>query len=222
LPRADLRKAGRALIPALAVLAADQGSKFLAASLLEPREVRPVAGFFNLVLVENTGAAFSLLAGEGPGQGLKMALLAVVAALPMIWLYRLAAAGERAFLAALGLVLGGAAGNVIDRLRIGAVVDFLDFHLGARHWPAFNAADIAVCVGVGMMALLAILGRGPAGLAAPGGGKGAKGAGVAKGTKGANGTKGAGGTKETKETKGAGPGRPGRRTKRPPGGAEEI
>ena len=121
-------------------------------SLWEPITVIP--HFFDLILTYNTGAAFSIFSGEGdPGQGLKMAALAAVSLLPFIYFYRKARAADKTLLAALGLIWGGALGNIHDRLRWGKVVDFLDFYVADRHWPAFNAADIAICVGAGLLAL---------------------------------------------------------------------
>ncbi|MDR1658095.1 MAG: signal peptidase II [Deltaproteobacteria bacterium] len=158
-----MRKALLVLIPAAIFLALDLATKQWALVNLSFHETRSVTSFFNLVLVNNQGAAFSLLSSNGPGQGLKMAGLALLAMIPLIYFYRLAEATDRSFLVGLGLTLGGAAGNIHDRLRYGAVVDFLDFHLGSRHWPTFNVADIAVCVGVGLLALSIISGRGPAG-----------------------------------------------------------
>jgi signal peptidase II len=112
-------------------------------------EVLPVTGFFNLVLVENQGAAFSLLSGQGTYQGLKMALLALAAMVPLIYFF--VEAKRSIVLTALGLILGGALGNIHDRLRYNAVVDFLDFHYLDHHWPAFNMADTAIVVGVGLL-----------------------------------------------------------------------
>jgi signal peptidase II len=138
-------------------------TKAWALSALSPYARRSVAFFFNLVLVTNQGAAFSLLAADGPGQGLKMALLALAAMVPLAWFYRQARPSDRALLTGLGLILGGGAGNVHDRLRYGAVVDFLDLHLGEAHWPAFNLADVSVCLGAGLLALTVLFGRGPFG-----------------------------------------------------------
>ena len=145
----------RAAVWAGAVLALDLGTKAAARDFLSPGEVAPVINnFFNLVLAYNTGAAFSLLAGEGsPGQSLKMALLAVLALLPFLYFFIQAAPSDRSRLAALGLILGGALGNIHDRLRWGAVVDFLDFHWRSHHWPAFNIADLAICLGAGLLGL---------------------------------------------------------------------
>jgi signal peptidase II len=161
--RLERRKALRVFLPALITAAADLAAKAWALGTLSPLSSRTVTPFLNLTLVENRGAAFSLLASDGPGQGLKMTALALLALIPLAWFYRLAAPGERGLLTGLGLVLGGALGNVHDRLRHGAVVDFIDLHLGGAHWPAFNLADVAVCVGVGLIALSVLLGRRPAG-----------------------------------------------------------
>jgi len=138
-----------------AVLALDLGTKAAARNFLNAWESRPVIdGLFHLVLAHNTGAAFSLLAGEGgPGQSLKMTALAALALLPFLYFFIQAAPGDRSRLAALGLILGGALGNIHDRLRWGAVVDFLDFQWRGHHWPAFNLADLAICLGVGLLGL---------------------------------------------------------------------
>jgi signal peptidase II len=143
------------------VVAADLAAKALVLKTLVPLETRPVTAFLNLVLVANPGAAFSLLASDGPGQGIKMSALALLALIPLAWFYRLAGRGDRGLLAGLGLVVGGAVGNVHDRLRYGAVVDFLDLHLRGAHWPAFNLADVAVCAGAGLLALSVLRGRPP-------------------------------------------------------------
>lgn len=130
-------------------------------SEIEPIQVIP--GFFNLILTYNPGAAFSLLAGGGgAAQGLKMAVLATVAMLPFIYFYVKAAPGDRGLLTSLGLVWGGALGNIHDRLHWGKVVDFLDFYWGDYHWPAFNVADIAICLGAGLLALSVLREKPPA------------------------------------------------------------
>jgi signal peptidase II len=138
-----------------ATLTLDLLTKAAARKFLPAWAPRPVIdGFFNLVLAHNTGAAFSLLAGEeGPGQGLKMTALAALALLPFLYFFIQAAPGDRSRLAALGLILGGAVGNIHDRLRWGAVVDFLDFHWRGFHWPAFNLADLAICLGAGLLGI---------------------------------------------------------------------
>jgi signal peptidase II len=116
-----------------------------------------IADFFDIVLVRNRGVSFGLFNNDAAINGILFSLLAgVIVAILLVWLRR-----APGFLlpAAIGLVVGGAIGNVIDRLRLGSVVDFLDFHLGAWHWPAFNLADAAICIGVGLMVIDGLLGR---------------------------------------------------------------
>ncbi len=136
------------------VIGLDLATKAVAKEYFSPWEPIEVTGFFNLVLTHNTGAAFSLFSDDdGAGQGLKMAALALVSILPFLYFYVKAAANDRVLLSGLGLIWGGALGNIHDRLRWGAVVDFLDFHAAGAHWPAFNVADIAICLGGGLLAL---------------------------------------------------------------------
>lgn len=114
--------------------------------------------FFNLVFVFNTGAAFSFLAGAGGWQRWFFIALALGIS---IWISVLLRrhAGETLMPLTLALILGGALGNVIDRITLGAVVDFLDFHLAGRHFPAFNVADSAITVGVALMLWYEFFGR---------------------------------------------------------------
>lgn len=140
----------RWLLLTATVIAADQASKAAALGGLALAETRPLASFFNLVLVFNSGAAFSFLAGAGGWQKWFFVLLALgISAWLLVMLRR--HAQERLLPTALALILGGALGNVIDRLRFDAVVDFLDFHLAGYHWPAFNVADSAISIGVALM-----------------------------------------------------------------------
>ena len=114
--------------------------------VMEPPRIIPVTSFFNLVLVWNRGVSFGFLGGAS-SQWIPWLLtvlaLAIIATLGW-WLRR---AANRLMVLALGLVMGGALGNVIDRLRFGAVMDFFDFHAAGLHWPAFNVADSAITVG---------------------------------------------------------------------------
>ena len=136
---------------ALAVLVADQVSKWLVLGTLDPYRPIEVAPFFNLVLVWNRGVSFGMLNTLGDhGPWLLTLLAAGIGAFLLVWLYRETRPLTRA---ALWLVLAGAVGNTIDRLRFGAVVDFLDFHAGGLHWPAFNVADSAIVVGAGLILL---------------------------------------------------------------------
>jgi signal peptidase II len=118
-----------------------------------------VTSFFDLVLTCNRGVSFGMFNQTGQA-GLNSliftALAAIVVVILAVWLYRV----RSGFLAvAIGLIIGGAIGNVIDRLRFGAVVDFLYFHAGAWYWPAFNFADSAICLGVAAMLLDGLLSR---------------------------------------------------------------
>lgn len=135
---------------AAAIVLADQLAKWAALSLLRAGEPVAVTGFFNLVLVFNRGAAFSFLA-DAPGwqQPLFIAVALAAAAIVswMLWRYP----ARRLLCAGLALILGGALGNLWDRLAYGHVVDFLDFHALGWHWPAFNVADSAISVGAALL-----------------------------------------------------------------------
>ncbi len=137
---------------ALAIVAADQLSKWVVLARFAPGERVEITGFFNLVLVFNKGAAFSFLAQAGGWQTPILIAFAVGAALIVSWLL-LRSPGKRLFCAGLSLILGGAIGNVIDRLRFGQVVDFIDLHAAGWHWPAFNVADSAITVGAALLIL---------------------------------------------------------------------
>jgi signal peptidase II len=115
-----------------------------------------VAPFFNLVLTFNRGVSFGLFNATGGGlDALLFSLVAAAIVAGLIWW--LSRAATPLLAVAIGLIVGGAIGNVVDRIRLGAVVDFLDFHLGSWHWPAFNFADSAICVGVAAMLLDGLL-----------------------------------------------------------------
>ena len=141
---------GRWLALAGLVLTLDQASKTWVLANFHPMDRQIVTSFFHLVLVFNPGASFSFLADAGGWQKWFFVGLALGISLWLLALMR-RHARERLLPAALALILGGALGNVIDRLRFGAVVDFLDFHLAGYHWPAFNMADSAITVGVALM-----------------------------------------------------------------------
>jgi signal peptidase II len=122
-----------------------------------PVPQRLVTPFFNLVLTWNRGMSFGLFNRDSPwNAALFSALAVVIVTALLIWLWR----SESALVAGgIGLVAGGAVGNVIDRLRLGAVTDFLDFHWGDWHFATFNLADSAITVGVGLLLLDALLNR---------------------------------------------------------------
>ena len=131
----------------LAVIILDQLSKFAVEARYAPHEFEPITSFFNLGLTYNPGAAFSFLANHDGWQRWFFTVLALAAAVFFIvQIYQ----NRTQKLANVGfaLIAGGALGNMIDRLRIGMVVDFLDFHWHDMHWPAFNLADSAIFLGV--------------------------------------------------------------------------
>jgi signal peptidase II len=128
------------------VLVLDQLTKVAVTRSFSLHEMVELAPFFNMVLVYNSGAAFSLLADAAGWQRELFIGIAVAAAVWIAWLLRKHSV-ERLFCIALALILGGAIGNVVDRVRLGAVVDFLDFHAFGYHWPAFNVADAAISCG---------------------------------------------------------------------------
>ncbi len=135
---------------ALFVLLADQLTKMAVENSFDAGDVLSITGFFNLVLAYNKGAAFSFLADAGGWQ--HSFLTAVGAGASIFIVYLLAKHGaQRLFSVALALILGGAIGNVIDRVAYGHVIDFLDFHLHGWHWPAFNVADSAIVCGAGLL-----------------------------------------------------------------------
>ncbi|WP_372723763.1 signal peptidase II [Immundisolibacter sp.] len=129
------------------VLLADQFSKLAVLRLMEPYQSLPVLPGFNLTLAFNRGASFSFLAEAGGWQRWLFSGISIVAAVVIIVLLRRTPLSDRVNGFGLALVLGGAVGNLVDRLRLGHVVDFLDVYYRAWHWPAFNIADSAICIG---------------------------------------------------------------------------
>lgn len=138
---------------AAVVFILDQFTKNLILHNFQLGDQLPVVPFFNLVLAHNYGAAFSFLAQEGGWQRWFFTAIAVAASVMiLIWLYRLPRS-DKWMAIALTLILGGALGNLFDRVTLGYVVDFLDFYYGNYHYPAFNVADSAITVGAGMVIL---------------------------------------------------------------------
>ncbi|MET0103879.1 MAG: signal peptidase II [Sedimenticola sp.] len=141
------------------VIGLDQVSKQLVESSLMLYEAVPVMPFFNLTLAYNEGAAFSFLSDQGGWQRWFFSGLALlVSIILVIWISRLQQR-ERLIAIALSLIVGGAIGNLIDRVLYGHVIDFLDLYYGQWHWPAFNIADSAIFVGVVLMLLDAFRGE---------------------------------------------------------------
>ncbi len=155
----------RDIIPlglALLVVIADQLTKWwIMSNFALHGQQNIIPGLFNLVYVTNTGAAFGFLAGSK--SWLRQAFfvgVAIIALGVMVFAYGQLKRQSKIFIYALGLIGGGAVGNLIDRLRYGSVVDFLDFYLGGYHWPAFNVADSAITIGVGLFLLGTLLQHG--------------------------------------------------------------
>ena len=134
-------------------LVADQVTKYLAVNYIQPHETIEVMPFFNLVIRYNPGAAFSFLADAGGWQVFFFATISAVVSLGIIyWMYTIPAK-NRWLSIALALILAGAIGNLIDRLMLGEVVDFIDWYYGSYHWPTFNVADSVILLGAAMMLL---------------------------------------------------------------------
>jgi signal peptidase II len=145
----------RALGTALAVIAVDQLTKAGVVDRMQLHESIPlVDGFVALTYVRNTGAAFGLLAGRTAALRVPFFLfISAFAVVLLVWFLRGVPAERRLLVAACGGVAGGAIGNMIDRLVLGEVVDFIDLSVGAYHWPAFNLADAAITLGVLVLCL---------------------------------------------------------------------
>ncbi len=134
------------LMLAVVVMLLDQGTKAWVLAVMRPGESIPLTPFFNLVLVFNRGAAFSFLAGADGWQRWFFTVLALAVSAWITYTIRRHPQATQMNLS-LALILGGAIGNVIDRLRLGMVVDFFDAHAAGWHWPAFNIADSAIFIG---------------------------------------------------------------------------
>src|SRR5436309_1571641 len=137
---------------AAAVVLADQLTKAMVLSRFVLGERLELTGFFNMVLVYNKGAAFSFLSDAAGWQTPLLIGFALVA-IGIVGTLLVRSPGRRMLCTGLGLILGGALGNLIDRLRFGQVVDFLDFHAQGWHWPAFNVADSAITLGAALIIL---------------------------------------------------------------------
>jgi signal peptidase II len=138
------------------ILIADQFTKVLMVSTYQLGEGFPVTEFFNIVRVHNEGAAFSFLATAGGWQRWFFTGLGLVATLFMVWMLK-KHPGQKLFGFAIACILGGAIGNVLDRVMYGYVVDFLDFHYAGIHFPAFNVADCGISVGAAFLILDEVL-----------------------------------------------------------------
>lgn len=141
---------GRGLGVAAGVFVLDQLTKYwILEHVMAPPRVIELTPFFNLVLTWNKGVSFGLFNDHSDYGPLLLTILALaISAGLLVWMRK---AEDLLTAAALGLIVGGALGNVIDRVRFGAVTDFLDFHAFGYHWPAFNVADSGVCVGAAIL-----------------------------------------------------------------------
>ncbi|GJL74591.1 signal peptidase II [Nitrosomonas sp.] len=135
---------------ALIVLSLDLATKYWVESAMVYGQQIPVTGFFNLVLTYNAGAAFSFLSEASGWQRWFLSAIAAGASLVIIYLL-IKYKTEKLFCLSLSLILGGAIGNLWDRITLGHVVDFLDFYIGDYHWPAFNIADSAIFIGAALL-----------------------------------------------------------------------
>jgi len=149
------------ILPALLVVLLDQASKWVIAARFDLYQVHTVIpGFFNLVLVRNKGMAFGILGQSRSHIAACLLLAATLAAIVVIVVFFWRARkGQRWLTVGLSLILGGAVGNLADRIRLGFVIDFLDFFIKGYHWPAFNLADSAVTIGTLWLLLNLVLGK---------------------------------------------------------------
>ncbi|HEX4857565.1 MAG TPA: signal peptidase II [Usitatibacteraceae bacterium] len=136
----------RWLLLSLAVVVLDQWSKQAISAAFRPGETKVLLSWFNLVLAHNSGAAFSFLANASGWQREFFIVVTLVISAVLLWMLR-GNAGNRLLCLALALVIGGAFGNLIDRIVLGHVVDFIQWHAAGYYWPAFNVADSAISVG---------------------------------------------------------------------------
>jgi signal peptidase II len=150
------------LLIALAVFAADQLTKWVIGSAIPLHDSWPVIpGFFRLTHVKNRGAAFGIFADSTAPMKIEVLILLSVVALVVVLMLLWEQPGARRIGLGLALILGGALGNLFDRLAHGSVVDFLEFYLRGFHWPAFNVADSAIVIGAGLLVLDMLLTRSP-------------------------------------------------------------
>ena len=151
-----MRSSGGGMMPwlalALIILIADQFTKVLIVGYYKLGDATTVTSFFNVVRVHNVGAAFSFLAGAAGWQRWFFTGIGIVAALFILWMLK-SHAGQKLFSFALACILGGAVGNVVDRVAYGYVVDFLQFHYAGWYFPSFNVADSAITVGAAALIL---------------------------------------------------------------------
>ncbi|MGQ9499976.1 MAG: signal peptidase II [Dissulfurimicrobium sp.] len=141
------------LLAGMIIVILDQTSKIIIISHINLYEIRPIIpNFFNLTYLTNTGAAFGFMAGTDKWRHIFFQAIALTALGGLIYLYKNFHDKSYPFFWGCALIFGGALGNLIDRMRYRYVIDFLDFHAGIFHWPAFNVADSAITVGGALLA----------------------------------------------------------------------
>jgi signal peptidase II len=152
------RSRGILALLALAVLALDQATKYAVSRFTAPGSMRElIPGMLNLVHTSNPGVAFGFLAdSEMPWRGPVLICFSLAVMLIIVWILATHRAGGAFGQFGMGLVLGGAAGNVVDRLMLSSVTDFIDFHIGPYHWYTFNVADSAIVIGAGLIVVEAL------------------------------------------------------------------
>ena len=156
------------LFVSLAVVVLDQWTKWLVEVHLPRGIAQPVVpGFLNLVHVRNTGVAFGLFASDAGSTSWALSLVGLVALGAVVVYFRFTPANDRLLLTALGLVAGGAVGNLVDRVAAGSVTDFIDVYVNVHHWPSFNVADSAISIGIALMVLDTFRRRQPEAAEAP-------------------------------------------------------
>jgi len=159
----DHNKLMQLLTVALPVVALDQATKALVTVVIDRyRTVTVIPGFFNLTHVTNPGGAFGFLASQGTTvRNIFFFAVSWLAVLLVLYFFWRTPRSHRLLSMAFAMILGGAIGNMIDRVRLGSVVDFLDFYVGKYHWPAFNVADSAITVGMLIFVFHLLFGRMP-------------------------------------------------------------
>lgn len=139
----------------------DQATKAWAVKTLRPsRVIEVIPGFLNFIYAENTGVAFSMFAGNGDAGRWALSGLAIVAGVLVLYFFWRTPRSDDRILGALAMLLAGIVGNVVDRIRLGYVVDFIDVQFGNWHYPTFNVADIAICTGAGLLIFDMFFGNG--------------------------------------------------------------
>ncbi len=147
------------------IIIADQATKWWVLHAIASYEIITIIpGFFNLIHVQNPGGAFGFFAAHNSQvRGLFFIVFSLIAVALILYLYRSTSVRHRWLLAGFSLIVGGALGNLIDRLRFGRVVDFIDLYIGNLHWPAFNIADSAITIGMIIFAIYLITKKYPDG-----------------------------------------------------------